>query len=272
MALTLTDRGVAQTAQGGAITMSVASASLSPNAGDLIVIPVSAQCKQDAIPTTDLTFVITDTIGDSGGNITSWSHLDSGGNAMVCTRGAVGTGVYMEKVELWWRVLGNGPGAAKLITVTGSSASGAQLTSTDGWVWANFLEISGQAATNPIETSTGSTSRQTAGPTTYACALGTAPSASSMLISILQDDRNATGSTIPTGFTNLTETLPGSGFAGYHDCYRNDGASTQTSTWTALDALASYLGSALAIKAAAGSFIAKPPVVVRQAVARASVR
>lgn len=250
--------------------MAVASAAMSPSAGDLICVELAANCKSD-LGTSDLTFVITDTIGDSGG--TAWSRQDGGGHNMVCTRGAVAAGNYMEKTEIWWRVIGTGPGVAKVVTATGTAFGGTQTSSTDGWIWGQFLEVSGQASSNPIGFSTGATSRQATGPTTYTMTMNGSASSTSALVSVIHGDNTGVNATLPSGWSILNHNEPAWGAASKSADVNPLSGGAVNPQWTGLDTASNYLATCMEIKAAAGSsFIAGPPLVIRQAVPRASVR
>jgi hypothetical protein len=239
MALTVTDRGEFQTAAGGAITHTATSAAFSPAAGSLLVAMVTLNAVNNGA-SSDETFAVTDNIGDTGG--TAWTQQAS------CSRGAVASPQYMEKVAIWTRVVGTTPGASKTVTVSGTYLSGASNTSTDGWFYATLAEVAGQHAT-PIGASV-SPSLQTS-ITQFSETLSGVPASTSAIFSVIHSDADSTIPTVPAGWTPHQSEGPAWG-ASSATGYIN-GSGSQTLIWTNCqsDPAKRYLSCAVEIVAAA---------------------
>ncbi|HUK35860.1 MAG TPA: LamG-like jellyroll fold domain-containing protein [Vicinamibacterales bacterium] len=240
MALALTDWGVAQLTAGGSQTTSCTKSGLNVTAGSLQVVMVLVDAVNNAGGVTqNVTVSITDTIGDTGGG--SWTKTP------VCERGTVNAGQYWEHASIWTRKIGTSPGSSKSITVTAVGTSNGQTVSNDAWMWCDFVEVTGQAA-SPIGASTGTTGRQATGSTTFTCTLGASPASSSLVFTCLHGDNTVTVATVPSGYTQLNESHPAYGETSA-SAYKN-GSASSTAQWTGLDTASSYLGCALEIVAA----------------------
>lgn len=237
----VTDRGTFQTAAGGSITLSATSSTFTPAAGSILVVGITVDAKNDNTSSTyDAVFAVTDNIGDTGGG--AWAQR------ATCTRGLIGLGAYTERVELWTRVIGTSPGAAK--TVTASATINVLTTSTDGWLAGHLWEVSGQNA-SPIGLSASPSPATSV--STFAPNLGSVPAASSTVFGVIHDDNQAGPAVVqPSGWTESDEQAPA--FGVISEWAFINGSSVQSPSWSGFTNSASVriLGVALEIIAAAG--------------------
>jgi hypothetical protein len=219
--------------------MAATSTAFTPAAGSILVVKLIANARYDGIGGSGLTVAMSDTFGTTGKG--TWTKQ------ATCTRAPVTTnGQYMEQVEIWTCPMGSAPGSGTVhfaVTADGGTIT----TTTDGFLWADVTEVNGQAS-SPIGATSGTTARQSAGPTTFVCTLGAAPAASSLVFSVIHADNSVVVSTLPTGFTGLNEVHPAWGVEA-RTAYINGGGSS-TFTWTGLDTASNYMASGLEIKAA----------------------
>jgi hypothetical protein len=130
---------------------------------------------------------------------------------------------------------------------------GSGSNSTDGWVWKNVIEITGQDA-SPIGLGSGiGTAYASAGPTTLNLSIGGTPTGSSLMLAVLHQD-NATVNCTLSGYTQLQHDEPGWGattasWIGVASTAQTD----STVSWTGCASAAALSGAALELKAPAAS-------------------
>lgn len=236
--LALTNKGQAsQNSSGPLNPIRQTTPATTPLAGSTQALVVMFDGLNGTGGSTDATFTVTDTWGDTGGG--AWTRR------VQAARGNVASGGYVERLEIWTRLIGTGPVSG---TVTVNVTIGASNTTSDGWLWLNLLEVVPTGGAVVIGTSTGTTGRIAAGPTSLTSTLLAAPAASSIVLLAIHGDNTSADSVEPTGYSELekkTVTAP----LHVNSAYRNGGAST-SATWTGLDSASNYIASGLELKVA----------------------
>lgn len=248
MAITVTDRGTFQSAAGGGtldLAVDVTSSSFTVAAGAILVIGTFINANNQSAATDDVSFTVTDTIGDTGGG--SWTATGAS-----CTRGNVINGAYIERVQLFYRVIGTSPGSSKTVSFHSNYTGGVGTTTNDGWQGAHLWEASGQHAT-PIGLTSSPSAAQNV--STWPMDFGSTPASDSACFSVIHDDNTASTNvfTEPSGWTESDEQDQTTWGAASAWAYKI-GSVVQTPTWTThAGAAERILGCAVEIKAAAAA-------------------
>lgn len=225
MAITVTDRGTAQTTVGGAITYSKASATFTASAGSVLVVAPFLYAHEGG---NTVVFAMSDTIGDVGGG--TWAQY------AFSERTGTSVGNYNEAVGLWVRVVGGSPGSSK--TVTATATIGGDNTSDDGWFGLHVWEISGVQTPNPVGRTASPTFLTSV--TTFNTDFGATPVSTSVCFStLLSGEPDPGGATVqPTGWT-MSDDIHDAGFNAELSFAYKIGSVVQSPQWTGLRSAAS---------------------------------
>jgi hypothetical protein len=225
--------------------MQIVTSDWTPTAGAFLVAVVQVNAKNDSGSSGDITSVMTDNFGDTGG--TSWT------SSALSTRGSIGAGQYMERVQGFTRTIGTAPGSGHL-TWNGTNP-GSGTTTTDGWFTVHIWEFTGQNST-PVGL-VAQPARQ-AGPTTYDANFSGTPAASSYVVGgIHSDNQTGPGIVQPSGFTEVDELSPAWG--AISEWAEIAASAPQNNQWSGISAASATMGVLVEVVSGGGAVAAPAP-------------
>lgn len=180
MALAITNRGAVTAGAASNATRTATSASFTPAAGSIVVAAASGYWGTN----TQLSYVASDTFGDTGG--TAWAQVARGGQ--------IHSGVESMETSIWARVIGTGASAGTITATRGVGTT----------YWSTVLQCSEITGGNTTTPSGAIGSNTTTSGTTLLITLSGSPASTSLVLTVIHGAGVGTPTaTVPAGYTAL---------------------------------------------------------------------